>query len=238
MPALKSKIQKLLSTPSEVLEIEDLSPNIRRIRLKGKPIEGIRWRPGDKIKIAAGATLRSYTPARVDARAGWMDVVFFLHGNGAASDWASSVCVGDTTGFLGPARSMPTPEVVPDWAVFLGDETTIGLAMACLEALPQSVSISGAIELAATDAGALQSLGLPLHPVLRGGAHGDALLSWLSGWSLPAGEGVVWISGEAGSVMALRKAFIARGVARSVLKIKPYWSTRGHAHRKELQRQM
>jgi NADPH-dependent ferric siderophore reductase len=133
---------------------------------------------------------------------------------------------------------MPIPEVVPDWAVFLGDETTIGLAMACLEALPPSVSSSGAIELAAADAGALQSLGLPLHPVVRGGAHGDALLSWLSEWSLPAGEGVVWISGEAGSVMALRKALIARGVARSVMKIKPYWSTKGHAHRKELQRQM
>jgi len=238
MSVLKSKIQKILSTPSRVLEIEDLSPKIRRIRLKGQAIEGIQWRPGDKIKIAAGSTLRSYTPARVDANAGWMDVVFFLHGNGRASDWASSVSVGDSTGFLGPARSMPIPEVTPDWAVFLGDETTIGLAMACLESLPSEVPVSGAIELSAADAGSLQSLDLPLLPAIRGEVHGEALLSWLSEWSQPAGEGVVWLSGEAGSVMALRRALLARGVARSALKIKPYWSTKGHAHRKELQRQM
>lgn len=238
MSALKSTIQKMLSAPALVLQIDDLSPRIRCIRLKGEAIEGIAWRPGDKIKLAAGPRLRSYTPARVDPRAGWMDVVFFLHGNGAASDWASSVSVGDTAGFLGPARSMPTLDCTPDWAIFLGDETTIGLAVACLEALPSSVSVSGAIELAAADAGALQALGLPLQPAIREAEHGDALLSWLSEWSPPAGEGVIWLSGEAGSVMALRAAFLARGVARSALKIKPYWSTKGHAHRKALQRRL
>ena len=238
MSALRSKIQKLLSTPSHVLEIEDLSTNIRRIRLKGKAIVGIPWRPGDKIKLAVGSTLRSYTPARVDARAGWMDVVFFLHGNGAASDWAASVSVGDVTGFLGPARSMPLPDEVPDWAIFLGDETAIGLAMACFDWLPSSVPISGAIELAAEDAGALSALKLPLKPVIRGDLCGEALTSWMSEHSLPLGDGVIWLSGEAGSVLALQKALRARGVARSTMKIKPYWSTKGHAHRKELQRQM
>ena len=238
MSALRAKIQRLLSTPSHVTEIEDLSTNIRRIRLKGKSIEGIPWRPGDKIKLAVGSTLRSYTPARVDARAGWMDVVFFLHGNGAASDWAASASVGDATGFLGPARSMPLPSGVPEWAVFLGDETAVGLAMACFDWLPPAVPVSGAIELAAEDAGALAALGLPLHPAIRGEQYGAALLSWLSEYTLPPGDGVIWISGEAGSVLALQKALLARGVARSTIKVKPYWSTKGHAHRKELQRQM
>ncbi len=238
MATLKSAIQKRLSSPATVTEVEDLSPRVRRIRFSGPPVEGIRWRPGDKIKLAAGPALRSYTPARVNAAAGWMDVVFFLHGGGAASAWASAAKVGSTAAFIGPARSMAVPSEAPDWAIFLGDETTIGLAAACLEALPDTASVQGAIELSAEDSGALSALGLPLSPAIREAAHGEALLTWLEQAVLPPGHGVVWLSGEADSVMALKSALLARGVDRSALKLKPYWSTRGHAHRKALQKRM
>lgn len=238
MAALKSAIQKMLSSPATVTEVEDLSPRIRRIRLSGPSITGIRWHPGDKIKLAAGPKMRSYTPARVDADAGWMDVVFFLHGGGAASAWASAAEVGSTVSFIGPARSMTVPGDAPDWAIFLGDETTIGLAAACLEVLPQSASVLGAIEVSADDAGALSAFGLPLSPAIRAEKHGEALLAWLAQTTLPPGQGVVWLSGEADSVMALKSALLERGVERSALKIKPYWSTRGHAHRKALQKRL
>ncbi|MDG1482843.1 MAG: siderophore-interacting protein [Myxococcota bacterium] len=238
MAALKSVIQKRLSSPATVTEVEDLSPRVRRIRLSGPPVKGIRWRPGDKIKLAAGPRLRSYTPARVDATAGWMDVVFFLHGGGAASAWASAAEVGDTVGFIGPARSMSVPEAAPDWALFLGDETTIGLAAACLETLPETAAVLGAIELSADDAGALPAFGLPLRPAIRAERHGEALLAWLAETTLPSGQGIAWLSGEADSVMALKSALLARGMDRAALKVKPYWSTRGHAHRKALQKQL
>ena len=237
MSALKSRLQKLRLTPAMVTEVEQLSPNLRRIRLQSRALRGCRWQPGEKIKVAAGGPKpRSYTPARVDAVAGWMDVVFHLHGNGAASDWASSAAVGDRTGYLGPARSMPALTVVPDWAIFLGDETTIGLAAALVESLPQTVPVSGAIEVAAADAGALAAFELALSAVVRTGWHGDALLSWLEAQDLPSGAGVVWLSGEATSVCRLRDALLARGLTRSQLKIKPYWSLRGHTHRKTLQK--
>ncbi|MFT5679759.1 MAG: NADPH-dependent ferric siderophore reductase [Myxococcota bacterium] len=238
MAELKSMIQKMLSSTATVTEVEDLSPRIRRIRLGGPRVAGIRWQPGDKIKLAAGPKLRSYTPARVDAAAGWMDVVFFLHGNGATSDWASAATAGDSVGFIGPARSMAVPHDAPDWAIFLGDETTIGLAAACLDALPDGAAVLGAIELAADDAGALPAFGLPLSPAIRGTTHGEALLAWLSQTPLPTGQGIAWLSGEASSVLALRSALMERGMDRTALKIKPYWSTRGHAYRKALQKQL
>ncbi len=133
---------------------------------------------------------------------------------------------------------MPVPEAAPDWALFLGDETTIGLAAACLEALPETAPVLGAIEVSADDVGALSAFGVPLSPVVRSERHGEALLVWLAQTTLPPGQGVVWLSGEADSVMALKSALLARGVERSALKIKPYWSTRGHAHRKALQKRL
>ena len=84
--------------------------------------------------------MRSYTPARVHTEQGWMDIVFFLHGNGLLSQWAAQASVGDNVEVTGLSKSMPGPDQTPDWAIFLGDETTIGLAKALIDALPESVS--------------------------------------------------------------------------------------------------
>ena len=236
MSAFKQRVQKSFAHAAEVTEVVVLSPRLRSIRLKSSSLRSCSWRPGDKVKLAVGPKMRSYTPARVDVEAGWMDIIFFLHGGGAASEWASTVAVGDRTGFIGPARSMPPLSQTPEHALFLGDETTIGLAVALLDALPESVSVQGAIELSAEDAPALAALGLALQPAIREAEHGAALSRWLSGATLSTQGAIAWLSGEAGAVLALRETLMAGEMERSQLKIKPYWSTKGHAHRKSLQR--
>ncbi|MCB9766179.1 MAG: siderophore-interacting protein [Alphaproteobacteria bacterium] len=218
-----------------VTEVEVLSARLRRLRLSGDAVRRMDWSPGHKIKLhVGGGVMRSYTPARVDLEAGWMDVVFYLHGSGPASDWATAAEVGASSVFLGPKRSMAGAGEPMAQALFLGDETTLGLAVALLEALPEGVAVTGAIELAPEDAPALAALGLPLHAAPRAGGYGAALLRWLEAAPLP--EGMVWLSGEADSVLTLRDALLARGLRRSQLRIKPYWSTRGSAHRKTLER--
>ena len=164
-----------------------------------------------------------------------MDIVFFLHGKGRASHWAQQAVVGEQTGFIGPAKSMSGWKKTPDWALFLGDETTIGLAAALLESLPESVPVDGVIELDEADCGALRAFGLPLGVAPRKERHGTALLNWLQDTDLPGGNGVVWLSGESVSVRALKEVLLERGLERNQLKIKSYWSTKGHAHRKALQ---
>ena len=223
-------------TGVSVTEIEDLSPKVRRIRIAGSSIQGMQWIPGQKIKIQAGPKLKSYTPARVDPNVGWMDIIFHLHGNGMASHWAANVSVGEATRFVGPANSMPFIDKVPDWVLFLGDETTIGLAVALLEALPDTVTKIGAIELAEPDMGALQAIDLHLTAVNRLQHYGEALLQWLDGATFPTGEGVVWLSGEAGTIRDLKIALMKRGIHHDQLKMKAYWSVRGHAYRKALQK--
>ena len=106
--------------------------------------------------------------------------------------------------------------------------------------LPAGVAVSGAIELAPEDAGVCAAMGLPLTPVARRGEHGASLLTWLNEQPLLAaarGEpGVIWLSGEADSVRVLRDALRARGLERPLVRLKPYWSVRGKAHRKKLER--
>lgn len=218
-----------------VTQVEDISPKIRRIRVCGERIKNMQWTPGQKIKIKVGTYLRSYTPARVASDFGWMDLIFYLHGKGKASRWAENVCVGTSVSFIGPADSMPFVNQPLEWCLFLGDETTLGLSMALLNALPKTVRRFGAIEMESEDLGALSVLQIPLNPIQRDEYYGYALIQWLSLVSIPDGEGVVWISGEAQMVRNLRLALITRGLRPEQIKVKAYWSLKGHAHRKTLQ---
>ena len=143
---------------------------------------------------------------------GWMDLIFHLHGKGKASRWAQNVCVGSPISFIGPVDSMPFVDEPIEWSLFLGDETTLGLSMAVLNALPKTVRRFGAIELDSQDLPAVSALNLPLNPIQRDEYHGYALLQWLSLVNIPDGNGAVWISGEAQMVLNLRMALITRGL--------------------------
>ena len=219
-----------------VTRVEHLAPRVRCIRIAGKRLKGIDWTPGQKVKLKVDGWSRSYTPARVDAEAGWMDIVFFLHGNGSASQWAANVTEGESVRLIGPADSMPGPKGTPDWALFLGDETAIGLAAALLEALPKSVTVLGAIEVDDIDSDAVEAFGLPLNAAIRTEVHGESLLEWLQSTELPDGEGMVWLSGEAISARALKRVLKNRALDRVRFKTKAYWSCKGHAHRKALEK--
>ena len=220
-----------------VSAVHDLSPRVRCIRFDAEALRGSDWVPGQKVKIKGADWLRSYTPSRVDSAEGWMDVIFFLHGNGLASRWAAQASPGEALHYVGPSKSMAGPERVPDWALFMGDETTIGLAAALIEALPDSVRVIGAIEVDAVDSSAMEAYGVPLAAAIRRDEHGDALLAWLEALELPAGHGMVWVSGEVISVRALKDAMMERNPESVEFKMKAYWSRRGHAHRKALEKQ-
>ena len=223
---------------AQVIEVESLSPRLQRIRIQAPLMKSISWQRGDKIKIQVNSTSRSYTPARMDQHNGWMDLIFFLHGHGRASDWAKTAQKGMDVGFIGPVRSMPFIDKIPDWVIFLGDETTIGLAISLLEGLPSSVKIFGAIELCEQDRGCLKSLDLKLPPAIRTDEHGQPLLSWLNSHTIQEGNGLIWLSGEVSSVRVLKQTLLSRGLKRTQINIKPYWSLHGHKHRKVVQRML
>jgi len=236
--SMKGALARAAGHAASVTQVEALSPRVIRVWVEGAALRRARFAPGDKVKIHVGdGALRSYTPASVDAAAGVMSLVLHAHGDSPGSAWARGLAAGDAIHFLGPASSMTGPGPEVRWAAFYGDETAIGLAEAIAAALPSGVRLRGAIEVAAEDAASVAHLGADteLEPVQRAETHGPALRAHLERLEVPAG-GRVFLSGEAGSVLALRAALLERGVPRASLHIKPYWSLRGKAHRKELER--
>lgn len=225
--ALKQKFVQFAGKAGRVTEVETLSPRVRRIRLAADRLVGQSFVPGDKIKLQANDVLRSYTPSRVNTQEGWLDIIVFLHGQGPAAQWASTVEVGASASFLGPVRSVTPVQDKFDSAMFLGDETTIGLALALVSDHP-TVQWHGAIECDPQDARAVQAAGLSFEAVARG------TLPRLAQTAPNADRW--WLSGEAQTVVQVREQLLGRGVSTDRLKIKPYWSQRGTAHRKQLEK--
>ena len=206
-----------------------LSPRTRWIQLQCGGLVGTKWSPGDKVKVSVNGKSRSYTPSKVDPERGTMDLVFFLHGRGPGSSWGASAVAGDEVGVTKPRSSVRGAKVdaAPDWAMFLGDETTLGLAAALVRALPEETKVLGAIEAALEDAVAIRNLDLPLDAAVRNGAHGEALQEWLATTCLPPGQGLVWVCGEHSSVRTLARSIKQRGGPNLKVRSKAYWKSRG-----------
>jgi ferric-chelate reductase (NADPH) len=242
----KKTLLKILTHPVQVIRIKEISPCLRLVRVAGEAIKNLSWSSGDKIKLRIGSKMRSYTPSTINCQEGWIEIIIFLHGHGIASEWASHVKVGDESGFMGPAKSMPMPDFSPSRVLFLGDETTIGLAYALFAYLPDSSKIEGAIELNDEDLTAVSSLNLSVEAVPRTTKHGTALSVWLTHWItnkayqsfLNEEHAIIWISGEANTILSIKKQLLDIGISSDKFYIKPYWSIRGHSHRKAIQRQL
>ena len=222
---------------AKIVSVHNLSPRVRVIRLEGPELQGAAWSPGQKIKIHSEHWSRSYTPSRMDPSEGWMELVFCLHGNGPASRWAEAASVGESVSFVGPVNSVRGPDADTDidWAMFLGDETAIGLAAAIVEGLPSGIKVLGAIEVAREDTPALQAYNLSLESTVREPEDpGRSLLGWLESTTLPEGRGMAWLSGETVSIQLLKAALLQTSHPDLTLRIKAYWSSKGHAHRKSL----
>lgn len=190
------------------------------------------FQPGDKIKVDVGNAMRSYTPSVLSAS----ELRFFgvVHGGGPGSAWLGRLQPRDPVRFRGPARSLPFVEDV-EWAGFFGDETTVGAAAALLGALPANVPRVGALEVEEDSVAAVRDMSLGLDVEARC-ERGDALIRYAEALEVPTGKGVLWLSGEATTLVRLKETLLARGVERSMLRIKAYWSVKGTVHRKALER--
>lgn len=238
MPFSKSVQQlglRTLGHEAHVAEIRKLSASVFRVGLRAARVSNVAFSPGCKIKVHIGeGEMRSYTPASVDAARGSLDLIIFAQGDSPASRWVNALRPGHTLRFLGPAPSVAAPTGEEPWVAFYGDETAIGLAEALFHQLPPGTPTLGAVETRPEESAAVEHLSIAA--VARGDRPGEGLVEHARQVELPAGPGVVWLSGEATAVLALRQAWLDRGVPRERLRIKPYWSLRGKDHRKTLER--
>ncbi len=226
---------RALGHEAQVTGVRSLSASVVRLELHARRCASVPFTPGCKIKVHVGdGEMRSYTPARIDAAVGEMDLVVFAQGDSAASRWVRNLQPGHAVPFLGPGSRISAPQGQEPWVAFYGDETAIGLAEALFADLDPGTPVLGAIETHPGESEAVSHLELVAVP--RSSEPGGGLVEHARTVELPDGPGVLWLSGEATAVVSLREAWLQRGVPRDRMRIKPYWSVRGKAHRKTLER--
>ncbi|MED5373910.1 MAG: siderophore-interacting protein [Myxococcota bacterium] len=223
---IKGAAAGLAAQPVVVSERRQLSEELVVLAFSGAQ-DGSAWTPGQKVKLRVDGVLRSYTPMRWTGDR--MELLFHLHGQGPAAQWAAKAQVGDAASYLGPARSVPAPTPA-DWCLVIGDQTALGLFVAWAEAAERPMH--GAVVLDGAPTPVLAELGLSLDVV-----RADQAALWAERWALPPGRGEILLSGEADMAKACRDALLARGVDRSWIRFKPYWAVRGKARRKEIERE-
>jgi NADPH-dependent ferric siderophore reductase len=233
-----------------VVRTELLTPRMRRVTLGGEELAGYSDGPNVKVLVPPpGVTpewpmageggkaiwpvpdkrpaLRTYSLRRYDPARGEIDIDFVLHGDGAASRWASQARPGDLLGV-----GVPAGLTVADakWYLLAGDHTALPAIARILERLPPTAKGRAFIEV--PEASDQQQIACNaeidvtwLHR--NGVAAGRSLLlqDAVLGMTWPSPEdGFVWIGCESATVRRLRAhARNERGFgARQVLAI-GYW---------------
>ena len=179
-----------------VVEVSDLTPRMRRVRLAGEDLERFARFGGMHVRMlfptkavpepdwpTLGAnglaawppenrkpTARAYTIRRLDVDGGWMDVDFLIHeGESVGSRWASAVRAGMKVGIMGPVGRPVTMDA--KWYVLGADETGLPALSRMLETLPPATRGIAFVEVAdeAERHPIDNRTGIELHWILRDG---------------------------------------------------------------------
>jgi NADPH-dependent ferric siderophore reductase len=171
-------------------------------------------------------TIRTFTPRRVTAAPGELDLEIVIHGDGPSSRWADAVEPGAVAAVSGPGRGYA---IDPDAAGFVlaGDESAIPAVSQLLECLPPETQVQVHLEVADPQG----RVPLPNHPSaavewhdLPGGAvPGDALVAAAESTDVSP-DTRVWVAGEAAAVQRIRRhLFEDRGLSRAHATVRGYW---------------
>lgn len=235
----------------EVIAVTDITPKMRRVRLKGDmtgfaspghadhikafffpagveprivPIgeRGAEFAPGERPEM------RDYTPRNWDTAQGWIELDFVLHGDGPAATWASAAVPGDKLLIGGPRGSIVVPAAY-DWYLLAGDETALPALGRRIAELPAGSKVIAIIEVA--DAAEEQyletSADLTLHYRHRNGAAAGTttlIVDAVAGLQFPPGVAYAYIAGEVAMAQAVRAHLTElRGFDPRYIKAAGYW---------------
>lgn len=224
-----------------VLEVEDLTPRMRRITLTGPDLRDFQSvGADDHVKIllpdpANPGTLamRDYTPRAFDAAAERLTIDFALHDAGLATAWAREAKPGDRLAVAGPRGSALVSDDF-DHYLLIGDETALPAIGRRLEGLRAQVPVTTIIVVedeAEVQAIATRARWTPIWLYRQGRAGDDAerLLAALEAWQAPAGDGFAFVAAEAAVARRLKDYLIVvRHHPKAWLKAAGYW-VRGKA---------
>lgn len=225
-----------------VREARHVTPSMLRIVLEGSDLADFASAaPDDHVKLfvptdSGEVERRDYTPRRFDASARTLAIDFALHDAGPATRWAMRARPGDQLDVGGPRGSAVVPWSF-DWWLLVGDETALPALGRRAEEAPGEARIISLAAVASSEEEqsfdtAADHTALWAHRPAGRADDPRPLLDALSGLSLPAGDGFVWITAEAKAARAVRDHLWGeRGRPRAWTRAGGYW-TKGVADAK------
>jgi NADPH-dependent ferric siderophore reductase len=127
----------LLNT-AQVTDVSQLSPRFVKVELQAEAFRTQTWTPGAKLQLRprrGTLGLRTYTPTKWDNEHGTTQLIAFTHGEGPAAGWFRQVATSDACEIFGPRGSIDL-RGLSERVVFVGDESSVGLACALSTVTP------------------------------------------------------------------------------------------------------
>jgi ferric-chelate reductase (NADPH) len=110
--------------------VHALSPHFRLVSLRSDALRRVAHAPGDKVQVRVGGmAFRTFTPFRLGEGDDSLELLGYGARQRAGRPLARSVAPGDRCHVMGPRRSMDLAAIDRS-TVFVGDETSLGLALA------------------------------------------------------------------------------------------------------------
>lgn len=229
---MKRRLLDPLLIRTEIVDVGQVRPRMRHIRLRGPQTQGLAWKPGQQVRVQVAGL-----PAAVDWLTGqrrtysiWdydgtsVELCVLDHGEGPGARWARSAKVGDEVLISKPQGDFTLRPAAHH--LFVGEETASVAFGPMLRAVPASEPALVVVEVGYdTDA-----LPLPgeVHWHYREGASAAAsagLVDAVRKLTLPDEPGVAYLAGEARTVQAVRQHLVAeRGWPRRGVLTKPFWT--------------
>ncbi len=223
----------------EIVEVMDLAPSVRRIRVGASPgysLAQFTCAAGQDLMLdimdrGEWLTRRRYTIRRFDPQRHVIDIDVMLHGEGPAARWAANATPGMVMTAIGP-RGKVFLDPDAGWHLFVGDDTFAPATGAMLEALAPGHRAIAVLEVdSANDANAIgaefpDTDAITVTFITRdGGPTGQStgLLKALEGIEIAAASRHAYVAGEFHVVRAIRESLEARGLSSDEISPKAYW---------------
>ena len=229
---IESALLKLMASEIRVAAVHALSPRFRLVSLRGEALRRAPHVPGDKVQVrVAGMAFRTFTPFRLGEDDDTIDVLGFVRDASPAGDWLGEVAPGDRCHVLGPRRSMNLAAIDRS-TVFVGDETSLGLALALCDTPLGGLDTHFIFEVA--DAvevrGVLEAMGRGMlhHASLvqrrPGGTHLAEVDAALARYAGADSYRQYVLSGQSLTIQRLQRVLKSSGARPSQILSKAYWA--------------
>jgi NADPH-dependent ferric siderophore reductase len=218
----------VLFTSVRVNELTELAPRFIRASLSCAALTRAKWIPGDKLQLRpqrGTLAMRTYTPINWNPGTGSTDVIAYRHGDGPAIRWFEGATVGADVEVFGPSRSLDLSDTA-ERTIFVGDETSIGLARALSNVNPNAQFLyeardpDGLLHVLAV-------LGIATNAdvIVKSDDRSDLLRSIADAAENGSGSSFdLVVTGDAATVNAVRRDLRRRPDLTARIKARAYWA--------------